>query len=210
MKLNLPGICCLLLLSTFAAAGSVDYYTLSITLTPAFCDLNPGKRGSIQCREHAPVSVHGLWPESGSGERLEYCRGERFFLSPARERELRLAMPDTGLQRYQWEKHGRCSGLSADTYFQLLTREFNEVVWPPGFKSQGRDVVVARETLLAEFRRLNPGFPERGIVLRCEGKGRPPLLTEVRLCLSPEGGPDSCRSNYRPNCPAAVKIRALR
>lgn len=210
MKRGLPAILCLMLLSALVRAGGFDYYTLSVTMTPAFCDLNPGKRGSTQCRERAPVSVHGLWPERVSGGRLEYCRGERFFVSSARERELRLAMPDKGLQRYQWEKHGRCSGLAADAYFGLLSREFNEVIWPASFRPQGRDVVVAREVLLTEFRRLNAAFPERGIVLRCEGKGRPPLLTEVRLCLSPEGQPGACRANYRPNCPAAVKIRAWR
>lgn len=208
MKWGLPRILCLMLLSALVRADGFDYYTLSVTMTPAFCDLNPSKLGSTQCRERAPVSVHGLWPEKVSGDRLEYCRGERFLVSAVRERELHLVMPDKRLQRYQWEKHGRCSGLAPDAYFGMLSREFNEVVWPASFRSQGRDVVVARETLLMELRRLNPAFPERGVVLRCEGKGRSPLLTEVRLCLSPAGAPDSCRANYRPNCPAAVKIRA--
>jgi ribonuclease T2 len=212
---RLPGIFPRLLLAlwlagqaTTAAAEAFDYYTFAVSLTPAFCDQNPKWRNSLQCRNRMPVSVHGLWPEKREGRAPAGCAGGPLTLSPGLERNLRGAMPDAGLRQHQWKKHGRCSGLDAERYFALLEKEFMELKWPAQLQSPGRDTIVERDLVLREFHRLNPGFPARGVMLRCEAKGRPPLLTEVRVCLTPAGQPTECVANFRPNCPAAVKIRA--
>lgn len=189
------------------AAEGFDYYTLAVSLTPAFCDQNPKWRSSVQCRDRLPLSVHGLWPERRQGRAPEHCQGGELALSPGLERRLRGTMPDRGLRQYQWKKHGRCSGLAAEAYFDLLEREFFEIRWPELLKPRGRDAVVERDLVLRELRRLNPGLPARGIVLRCEGGQRPPLLSEIRFCLTPDGRPAECSANFRPNCPVAVKIR---
>lgn len=199
-----------MLLASLVRADQFDYYTLAVTLTPAFCDLNPKRFNSVQCRDRKPVVVHGLWPERASGKAPAYCAGEPFAIGQRNEKLLRRIMPDAGLRRYQWEKHGRCSGLPPDAYFSVLTQEFDELKWPDQFSAKGRDLIVERGTILSELQRLNPDLPTRGIVLRCEGKDRPPLLTEVRICLSAQGVPVSCEANYRPNCPVAVRIRAWR
>lgn len=191
-----------------ALAESFDYYTFSISLTPAFCDQNPKWRDSQQCRNRMPVSVHGLWPEAVGKRAPENCAGGELALSPGLERNLRGAMPDSGLRQHEWRAHGRCSGLSAEAYFSVIDREFMELKWPDLLKPQGRDNIVEREAVLREFRRLNPGFPERGVVLRCEGGKRPPLLSEIRVCLTPDGRPTECSASFKPNCPVAVKIRA--
>ncbi|MDF3029931.1 MAG: ribonuclease [Moraxellaceae bacterium] len=190
-----------------AAAEAFDYYTLAVTLTPAFCDQNPKLRNSLQCRERMPFSVHGLWPEKKEGRAPESCAGGALTLSPRTEKYLRSVMPDTSLRQHEWKKHGRCSGLDAERYFALLEKEFVELKWPAQLQP-GRDTIVERDVVLREFRRLNPGVPERGVMLRCEKKGRPPLLAEIRVCLTPDGRPTECIANFRPNCPVAVKVRA--
>lgn len=205
-----PGL--LLLLAGFAAppvqaAGDFDYYTFALSLTPAFCDQNPQWRDSLQCRDRLPVTVHGLWPERLQGRSPDSCAGGALALSPALEKELRGIMPDAGLRQHEWKKHGRCSGLDATAYFSLISREFMQLKIPPLLQPQGRDAVVQRDTVITELRRLNPSLPERGIVLRCEKKGRPPLLSEIRLCLTTEGKPTECAGNFRPNCPVAVQLR---
>lgn len=200
--------CCLGLHSLAAQAEGVDYYTFAISLTPAFCDENPKWFNSTQCRERLPLSVHGLWPERRQGRAPENCPGAELTLSPGLEKNLRGTMPDRGLRQYQWKKHGRCSGLAPEAYFAMIDREFMELKWPDLVKPRGRDNIVEREAVLREIRRLNPGFPERGIVLRCEKKGRPPLLSEIRFCLDASGRPAECVANYKPNCPVAVKVRA--
>lgn len=199
----------LLSLPCRAEVPPFDYYTLAVTLTPAFCDLNPDKRNSVQCRQRPALSVHGLWPEKAAGKAPAFCRGEPMDRLPEAEAQaLRRLMPDAGLQKYQWEKHGRCSGLSARDYFRTLVREHDDIRWPAALDVRGRDAVMERDALLRELRRLNPALPEQGIVLRCSGKERPPLLTEIRLCLSPAGAPAACVANFRPNCPTALRIRA--
>lgn len=194
--------------SLSAIAESFDYYTFAITLTPAFCDENPQWRDSLQCRNRPPFSVHGLWPEKTRGRAPESCAGGPLRLTPALEKNLRGVMPDPGLRRHEWHKHGRCSGLDAPAYFSLVEKEFLQLKWPELLQPRGRDAIVERRAVLREFHRLNPGFPERGVVLRCSSKGRPPLLSEIRVCLTPAGKPTECAANYRPNCPTALKIRA--
>ncbi len=217
----LPGACTtglyriffLLLLSAFARAGSpaessFDYYTLAVSLTPAFCDQNPKWRDSRQCRDRFALSVHGLWPERVQGRAPESCAGGELRLTQVQERSLRDIMPDAGLRSYQWKKHGRCSGLDGESYFARTERFFRAVKWPDTLRPAGRDNLLERDVLLRDIRRLNPAIPERGLVLRCEKKGRPPLLTEIRICLSPQGRPVECASNFKPNCPVVIKVRA--
>lgn len=193
---------------TPAFAESFDYYTFALSLTPAFCDQNPRWRDSLQCRDRLPVTVHGLWPERLQGRTPDSCAGGELNLSAAQEKDLRGIMPDAGLRQHEWKKHGRCSGLDAPAYFSLISKEFMQLKIPPLLKPQGRDALVERNAVLNELRRLNPGLPERGVVLRCEKSGRPPLLSEIRVCLTPDGKPTECAENFKPNCPVAIKIRA--
>ncbi len=190
-----------------APAKAFDHYMLAVTLTPAFCDSNPKWRDSLQCRERSAFSVHGLWPQKGREKSPVYCSGSGLQLSSAEEKNLRDIMSDRSQRDYQWKKHGRCSGLAADRYFDFLAREFLELKWPASLQPKGRDAVLERKTVLQEFRKLNPAFPESGIVLRCDEKGRPPLLQEIRVCLTPSGSPAACQSS-RSNCPVAVQVRA--
>lgn len=191
-----------------AVADSFDYYTFALSLTPAYCDQNPKWRNSLQCRDRLAFSVHGLWPERRQGRAPESCSGAPLALSPALEKDLRGIMPDGGLRKHEWNKHGRCSGLAPEAYYRMIEREFFDIRWPELLQPRGRDTIVERDVVLREFRRLNPGVPERGVVLRCEKGPRPPLLSEVRVCLTPDGKPTACAANFRPNCPVAVKIRS--
>lgn len=187
---------------------AVDHYMLAVTLTPAFCDNNPKWRNSLQCRDRQPFNVHGFWPQAGVGEReLAYCDGDPLQLSADQQRRLRGVMSDTSQREYQWKKHGRCSGLPADVYFDKLAKQFLALKWPSQLQPRGRDALLERQAVLTALRQANPAFPERGIVLRCENKGRPPLLQEIRLCFSANGQPRVCEQ-ARSNCPSVIKVRA--
>lgn len=190
------------------AAPVFDYYTLAVSLTPGFCDQNPKWRDSRQCRDRFALTVHGLWPEKVQGRSPSSCAGGVLRLSEEQQRSLRDIMPDAGLRDHEWKKHGRCSGLDGATYFALTERYFRALKWPALMRPEGRDNLLERDVLLREIRKLNPALPERGLVLRCEKSGRPPLLTEIRVCLSPQGRPVECAANFKPNCPVAIKIRA--
>lgn len=191
------------------AQAAPDYYTLAVSLSPAFCELNPGKAaGSRQCREGFALIVHGLWPEAYRGRPPEDCERGAPRLSPQVQRAAEAVMPDAGLRRHEWSKHGSCSGLTADAYFSLLNKEYKEVQWPALLTdTRGRDKVVERRLVLDALKKANPGLPERGVYLRCQGKGRPPLLSEVRICLTAQGEFTECAATFKPNCPAALTIK---
>jgi ribonuclease T2 len=51
------------------------------------------------------------------------CPGPPFAISEPVQADLRRYMPGgPGLARYEWRKHGTCSGLSSETYFATLAR----------------------------------------------------------------------------------------
>jgi ribonuclease T2 len=188
-------------------ADAADYYTLAITLPPAFCALHPDRAASKECRRQQPLAVHGLWPESWSGHAPANCDQGRPAISPPLQRRLAAVMPDTGLQVHEWRSHGSCAGLSAEAYFNTVLDRYGRLHWPP-LLTPGRDKVVERRLLLDAIRAANPGLPERGLYLRCEGRERPPLLSEVRICLDDGGRFTECDHSFRPNCPTAVTIKA--
>ena len=49
-------------------------------------------------------------------------------------------MGSGGLAWYQWQKHGRCSGLSAQGYYQAVRDAAAAVAIPPVFRMLPRDV----------------------------------------------------------------------
>jgi ribonuclease T2 len=188
-------------------AHAFDDYVLAVTLTPAFCDNNTQWKNSVQCRERKPFNVHGLWPQSRYRSEAEYCQGGGLQLSIQQEKDLKRAIADKGQWDYQWKKHGRCSGLTSADYFSFLSKEFADIKWPDVLQPKGKDAIVQRSRIIRDFVQINPGFSEQGIVLRCEGRDRPALLQELRLCLTKEGVPKGC-STTRGNCPVIVKVRA--
>jgi ribonuclease T2 len=191
------------------AVQAADYYTLAVTLPPAFCALHPERAHSEECRQPQALGVHGLWPESQSGRSPSDCDRGTPVISPPLRRRLEVVMPDSGLQSPAWRSHGSCSGMPAETFFNTLLDRYGRLHWPAMLTSvQGRDKVVERRLLLDAIRAANPGMPERALYLRCEGHERPPLLTEVRICINDAGGFTECGRTFRPNCPTALTIKA--
>jgi len=193
-----------------AASGrraDFDFYLLSLTLEPAFCD--DGNQRIAQCRaldveafERTPLVLHGLWPEAREpGRYPRDCPGPRLDLQPQTRADLGRWMPGIreGLERHEWRTHGTCSGLDDDAYFRAAidgTRLANEVLGDAIRGNAGRSVDAA--TLRRAAERLRPGFGSQLVfvcrTLRSEdpAKRRRPHLLEVRLCVDadgPGGGP---------------------
>lgn len=195
----------LVLVSHISWAENRSYYTLAITLTPAFC-ADARKAHKLECKTPQPLLIHGLWPESTKGRSPEYCQGNDWKLSDSQQTQLSRIMPDKRHQQYEWNKHGKCSGLSAGEYTDLLLTSYKQLKWPDALQPRGRDITIDTQTLLAQIQKLNPSLPNKGIVLRCERNQRPAILEEIRVCLSSDGKMSECFNNFRPNCPSAVKI----
>jgi ribonuclease T2 len=220
----------------FRAAPPVfDYYTLSLSLTPAYCEEDPRRaRHSRQCAQVSiagfraqPLALHGLWPsrldrrdpswcgkdrDEGGG----FCRKDAVPLSvPVRQR-LAVAMPGTAdcLERYEWWKHGSCSGLGPDRYFgqaiELVARA-NRALGPQLAAASGSEIPLAQ--LRAGLSRADPQLTE-ATVFDCRtprGGGRA-MLSEIRMYFEKDpasGGPgrplpfrSAGARHYNSGCPA--------
>src|SRR5689334_8775518 len=93
------------------ASGDFDYFTLALSWSPGFCAVSGGPRDAEQCeRGGLGFVVHGLWPQRARGL-IENC--EAGLRPPARAdvAAVRDLFPTEGLARYEWRKHGGCTGL---------------------------------------------------------------------------------------------------
>ena len=165
------------------APGAVDYYVLSLTWVPGFCATHHDPNA---CGRSLGFALHGLWPELERGGYPSHCTGPR--LSDGVRVRYQDLYPSPGLIRHEWDKHGACSGLRADAYFQLSDAVMRRVVIPPDLRTPAplwpRDAARVKQAFLA----ANPGLPARGIdTLTADGQ-----LSEVRLCVTKTGAFRSC------------------
>src|SRR5215469_312519 len=58
-----------------ASAGDFDYFLLTLSGAPQFCDTNPNGRTSIEFapNQHKGLVVHGLWPQYDNGKWPQDC-----------------------------------------------------------------------------------------------------------------------------------------
>src|SRR6476661_1480132 len=119
------------------APGEFDFYVLSLSWSPSFCEeaseRGSGGRSEVQCGGR-PFSfvVHGLWPQYEHGF-PDYCQRP----APRLDRRIMTSMldlmPAPGLIYSQWDKHGTCSGLSAEAYFETVRKSRAAVKIPAEF-----------------------------------------------------------------------------
>jgi len=114
--------------------GDFDYYLLSLSVAPSFCDTN--SHAAIQKKECLngattdyqtnPVTVHGLWPNkdgASNDEQPRFCTNiPPGNLPDSLNSTLEKYMPGVadGLEKCEWSKHGVCSGLSFEQYYQTV------------------------------------------------------------------------------------------
>jgi ribonuclease T2 len=162
--------------------GEFDFYVLALSWSPGFCELEGDRsRNREQCGEGAGLRfvVHGLWPQNERGYPSE-C-------GPAGRSPSRIAMeqaeglfPTEGLARYQWRKHGTCTGSSPSDYFRDVRRAREKVVIPPVLAKADRDQTWTAIDLERAFAAANPGLRPDMMSVACT-RG---VLQEVKICLT--------------------------
>ncbi|MGB8816884.1 MAG: ribonuclease T2 [Rhizobiaceae bacterium] len=183
--------------ATIPQGSGFDFYVLALSWSPAYCDLKGRSADPAQCNASKPFRfiVHGLWPQFEQGYPQD-CRTNGF---PSRDdiQSIRDLTPSPGLVRYEWEKHGTCSGLSPQDYFTVMRTGRYRVVVPAQFNGS-QAFELAPQAVETAFIRANKGLAASGIATVCE-EG---LLTEVRICFTkalefracPEVDGKSCRA----------------
>jgi ribonuclease T2 len=180
--------------------GDFDFYVLALSWSPGFCETPAAAKSRGQCETGANLGfvVHGLWPQ--------YDRGYPLDCSPAARVPSRIALdgardlyPSEGLARYEWRKHGTCSGKSPTDYFADVRRARDALTIPAPFAGAKETQTWAPIDILRAFvaanSRLRPGM----LGLTCKKA----VLQEVRICFSkdlrdfrscPEISQEGCRT----------------
>lgn len=179
------------------AAGDFDYYVLSLSWSAAWCALEGDARDDPQCDDGRGLTfiLHGLWPQHEDGW-PSFCRtGER---DPSRAQTAAMAdiMGGAGLAFYQWKKHGRCSGLSAESYYQTARAAFDSLAIPELFEGVDRPLTLPASVIEDAFLEANPGLQREEITITCSDG----LIQEARICLTPDLAPRRCGQDVIRDC----------
>lgn len=179
-------------------AGDFDYFVLSLSWSPTFCEVTGSARNEPQCAPARPRAfvLHGLWPQYTRGY-PEFCAGR----NPPRIPEALISrmldiMPSRGLIIHEWRRHGTCSGLDPQSYFDTARRAFTAISIPAKFQNPQQAVATTEDELVDAFASANPSLTKSAITLSCR-TGR---LEEIRVCLSRTLQPRRCAESTASAC----------
>jgi ribonuclease T2 len=187
-------------------AGDFDFYVLALSWSPTYCTIE-GSPDEAQCgiKRHGFI-VHGLWPQYERGY-PEYCRSSmNDRVSAGAASTMYDIMPSIGLIRYQWRKHGLCTGLGEADYFALTRLAFEKISIPKEYAAPDRVLTVKPTAVESAFLSANPGLSPRGIAVTCQ-EG---FLGDVRICLTRDLEFRECREVDAGACRASrISVPAL-
>lgn len=189
-------------------AGQFDYYVLALSWTPSWCETTGDARRDAQCDDGRGLgfTLHGLWPQFEQGW-PSFCRTVERDPSRAMSAGMADIMGGAGLAWYQWQKHGRCTGLSADEYFALSRRAYDAVNRPEILRNLPRAMDIPPRVIEAAFIEANPLLSPDAVTVTCKDG----LIQEVRICLTSDLVPRQCGRDVRRDCGlATVEMSPIR
>jgi ribonuclease T2 len=161
--------------------GKFDFYLLSLSWSPSFCEENGDRPNARQQCGARPFSfvVHGLWPQYERGF-PEFCQNPPAFVDGKIINGMLDLMPARGLIINEWKKHGTCTGLQPSGYFSLVRQIRAAVKVPPEYLDLKRALTVSPDEIEEAFVKANPGLTRAGIAVTCSST----RLSEVRICFT--------------------------
>jgi len=163
------------------APGDFDYYVLALSWSPGFCDAGGADKSPRQCATGAGNGfvVHGLWPNRSFSRNPEDCAAGAAISAEA----LRLTdgvYPDEGLARYEYRRHGACTGLDPAAYFAAAKALRDQIVVPAALKAPHEMLTLAPDEIERAFLAANPTLRAEDMAIAC----RDGELIEARFCVS--------------------------
>ena len=180
MRLLLAAAALVAAISGARAADSFDYYVFTLSWSPGFCETGGAAKQPAQCAPGAGEGfvVHGLWPDSAYGPNPEDCGGG--YVSGAALELTKGVYPDEGLARYEYRKHGSCSGLDPQAYFAAV-KTLRDAIFVPDLLKTPHDAVKTSPAALTEaFVAANPNLKADNMAVTC----RDGELIDVRICVA--------------------------
>lgn len=186
-----------------AARAGFDYYVLTLSWSPTYCASDEGRDDRAQCGSGRRFGfvVHGLWPQHARGW-PEFCDTRERWVPEERIRDLLPIMPSKRLIIHEWRKHGACSGLNQEGYFDLTRSLFEKVRIPARYLSPSAPLSVSPQQLAEDFIKSNAWLEPGMIAVDCGNRLDRARLQEIKICFSREGDPVRCGANERQQCRA--------
>src|SRR6476620_6001488 len=161
--------------------GQFDFYVLALSWSPACCEA-AGERVTPpqqQCgaRPYSFV-VHGLWPQYERGF-PEFCQQPAPRLDRNIVSSMLDLMPAPRLIFNEWDRHGTCSGLSPNAYFENVRKARAAVKIPDAYIAPSAPLTVTPDEVEEAFVQANSGLTRDGIAVTCRSR----RLGEVRICV---------------------------
>ena len=168
------------------------YYTLALSWSPTYCETEDRAGRTAQCRGRPRAFVlHGFWPQHERGWPASCFSGKRPWVPEAVIDDMIGIMPGRGLIIHQYAKHGSCSGLPPEAYFDAATRAFQSVRMPERFTTLERTLNATPAEIERAFLSANPELNADMVAISCG----PERLREVRVCFSKDLEPTACGAN---------------
>jgi ribonuclease T2 len=139
--------------------------------------------------------LHGLWPQYETSW-PSFCRTPHGDPSRAQTAAMADIMGSSGPAFYQWKKHGRCSGLPAEDYFDTSRAAYDSITLPQVFSQITRDLTVPASVIEDAFTEANPTLPRDAITITCKSN----MIAEARICLNPDLTPRRCGADVIRDC----------
>lgn len=180
--------------------GKFDFYVLALSWSPSFCEAAreraPDRTPQQQCgaRPYSFV-VHGLWPQHETGFPRE-CQVPAPRLNRNIVDSMLDIMPSPRLVFNQWDKHGTCSGLNQQNYFDSVRKAHDLTIIPPQFQNVKSHLTVTADDVEQAFVAANPGLSRSAIAVTCDSR----RLSEVRICMTKDFRFRDCAEIDRRSC----------
>ena len=180
--------------------GKFDFYVLALSWSPSFCEASSERysnRSPDQQCGARPYSfiVHGLWPQYERGF-PSYCQVPAPRLDRAIVGSMLELMPSPQLIFHEWDRHGTCSGLSPQAYFDTVRQARAAVKIPAEYLAVATPLTVTPDQVAEAFVKANAGLARAGLAVSCDSK----RLSEVRICLAKDFTFRDCAEVARRSC----------
>jgi ribonuclease T2 len=183
-----------------AATLPFDYYVMTLSWAPGFCDLGGQETPSPECATGSGDGfvVHGLSPDNDNRPNPEGCAGED--ASPTDLAEEHGVYPNDRLAAYEYRKHGTCTGLSAHDYFAAVRNVRDRLRIPATLQAPHQELRLSPADVEQAFIAANANLRPDNMAVTCsDGE-----LVDVRFCLSKDLTAYAiCRKVARHSCQRA-------
>lgn len=177
------------------APGNFDYYALVLSWSPTHCETPEGKDDETQCgrgRRYGFI-LHGLWPQYDRGFPENCPTQTRPYVPKPLIDDMMDIMPSKRLIIHEYRKHGTCSGLTPEGYFNTARRLFAGLRIPDQFRNPAAAQFLGPSDVVDAFVEANPKLGRNMMAVACRGPGD--RFREVRVCFSKTGELRACGNN---------------